>query len=233
MEEVGSRTGPNTTSEESLETVEEDAQQNDTVHGERRRWTRWLPSIFLGLSLPSGVSGTAYWLLDRPSSNTVEIFLATATPMSAHVAHVSGAVVAPGVYTLELDSRVEDAIAAAGGALPGADIHASNLAALVTDGQRIEVAVSPQSASGGDGSTDAITGFGVAGTSSSVGGLVDLNGASLLELASLPGIGSARAQSIIDWRTANGPFETLDSLRDIPGIGPETVSGIRGLVTPE
>ena len=96
MEEVGSRTGPNTTSEESLETVEEVAQQNDTVHGERRRWTRWLPSIFLGLALLSGVSGTAYWLLDRPSSNTVEIFLPTATPMSAPVAHVSGAVVAPG-----------------------------------------------------------------------------------------------------------------------------------------
>jgi len=141
--------------------------------------------------------------------------------------------VAPGVYTLELDSRVEDAIAAAGGALPGADIQALNLAALVTDGQRIEVALSPESASGGDGSAGASGGSGNTGTSGSIGGLVDLNSAGLLELESLPGIGPARAQSIIDWRTATGPFEALDSLRDIPGIGPETVSGIRGLVTPE
>jgi len=138
--------------------------------------------------------------------------------------------VAPGVYTLELDSRVEDALAAVGGALPGAEIHALNLAALVTDGQRIEVAFSTQSA---DGSTGAPAGSGVTGTSGSVGSLIDLNNAGLPELESLPGIGPARAQSIIDWRTANGPFEALDSLRDIPGIGPETVSGIRGLVLPE
>ncbi len=137
---------------------------------------------------------------------------------------------APGVYTLELDSRVEDALAAVGGALPGAEIHALNLAALVTDGQRIEVAFSTQSA---DGSTGAPAGSGVTGTSGSVGSLIDLNNAGLPELESLPGIGPARAQSIIDWRTANGPFEALDSLRDIPGIGPETVSGIRGLVLPE
>jgi hypothetical protein len=46
LEEVGSRTGPNATSDESLETAEEDAPQEDTVHGGKRRWTRWLPSIF-------------------------------------------------------------------------------------------------------------------------------------------------------------------------------------------
>jgi competence protein ComEA len=153
--------------------------------------------------------------------------------MPAPVAHVSGAVRTPGVYTLELGSRVADAIAAAGGALPGADVHALNLAARVTDGQRIEVALSPQSVSGGDGPAGSSAGAGVTGTSGSVGGLIDLNNAGLRELESLPGIGPARAQSIIDWRAANGPFETLDSVRDIPGIGPETVSGIRGLVTPE
>lgn len=139
--------------------------------------------------------------------------------MPAPVAHVSGAVVAPGVYTLELDSRVEDALAAVGGALPGAEIHALNLAALVTDGQRIEVAFSTQSA---DGSTGAPVGSGVTGTSGSVGSLIDLNNAGLPELESLPGIGPARAHSIIDWRTANGPFEALDSPRDgvrNPGSG--------------
>ena len=233
MEEVGSTVGPNAASDESLEAAEEDARSDDTVHDERRRWTRWLPSIFLALALLAGVSGTAYWLLDRPASDTVEIFLPTATPMPAPVAHVSGAVLAPGVYTLELDSRVEDAIAAAGGALPGADVHALNLAARVTDGQRIEVALSPQTAVRTDGTTAALDGPGVTDTAGSVGGLIDLNSAGLLELESLPGIGPARAQSIIDWRAANGPFETLESLRDIPGIGPETMSGIRGLVTPE
>ena len=67
---------------------------------------------------------------------------------------------------------------------------------------------------------------------SPVSGLIDLNTADQSTLETLPNIGEVRARAIIDWRETNGPFESLDSLRDVPGIGPETVSGIRGLVVP-
>lgn len=194
-----------------------------------RRWVRWLPSVFLALAVVAAVSGSVYWLADRPSSNTVEIYLATPTPEPPMVVHVAGAVVSPGVYSLEPASRVGDAIAVAGGALPNADIDALNLAAVVTDGQRIEVTFgsAPDAAmpSTGDG-----TGANV--IVSPVSGLIDLNTADQSTLETLPNIGEVRARAIIDWRETNGPFESLDSLRDVPGIGPETVSGIRGLVVP-
>ncbi len=216
---------------ESKDRADGDVRPDNGGRTQDRRWTRWLPSIFLALALLSGVSGTTYWILDRPSSNAVEITLPTPTALPLPVAHVAGAVAAPGLYTLELDSRVSDAIAAAGGALPGADVNALNLAARVVDGDRIEVVMLPLLERGGD-AADSSTGAGVGGTDAT-SGLIDLNRASQLELETLPNIGPERARAIIEWRTANGPFETLDSLRDVPGIGPETVAGIRGLVTQE
>jgi comEA protein len=214
--------------QECLEDSTEDpeAERRDERVPERR-WTHWLPSIFIALALVTGVSGTAYWLLNAPSSNAVEIYLANPTPQTDPVVHIVGAVSSPGVYTLESDSRVADAIAAAGGGVPGANIVALNLAQRVTDGQRIDV---PRlnSAEGGANSGGAIS-----GETANTTGLIDLNNASQSELETLPNIGPERAKSIIEWRNTNGSFESLDSLRDIPGIGPETVSGIRGLAVPE
>ncbi len=208
---------------------------------ERTR-THWLPSIFLVLAVLTGVTGTAYWLLDRPSSNSVEIFLPDPTPQPLPVTHVTGAVVSPGVYTLAVNARVGDAIVAAGGALSGADVGALNLAALVIDGERIEVPMSPSALLSGDAGPE-LTPYtagntsGVADTiivaSITTAGLVDLNSAGSTELESLPGIGPVRARAIIDWRSANGTFESLDALQEVPGIGPETVAAIRGLVTPQ
>lgn len=220
--------------EASNESPERDA----PAPGRDRPWTRWLPTILLTLALLAGVSGVGYWLFDRPSSNTVEIFLPTPTPQPPPVAHVAGAVVSPGVYTLAIDARVADAVSAAGGALSNADLNALNLAAPVVDGERIEVPFSPLvSLSGGETlGTPGASGDAVADALPAApdtnGGLVDLNTAGLAGLESLPEIGPVRAQSIIDWRSENGRFETLDALRGVPGIGPETVAAIRGLVTP-
>ena len=154
------------------------------------------------------------------------------------MAHVTGAVVSPGVYTLAIDARVADAVSAAGGALSNADLNALNLAAPVVDGERIEVPFSAfVSLSGGDapgtpGAPGDAAADALPAASDTSGGLVDLNTAGLAGLESLPEIGPARAQAIIDWRSENGRFENLDALRDVPGIGPETVAAIRGLVTP-
>jgi competence protein ComEA len=213
--------------EEADERAETDQPEVRVTSG---RWTRWLPTALLGLAVLTAATGTAFWLAERPSSNTVEIFLATPTEVPLPVVHVTGAVVSPGVYEVPANARVGDAIVAAGGGLPGADIEVLNLAATVVDGQRIEVEMlSVLSASNpviGD------TG-GVVIAASPVSSLIDLNSADQSALETLPNIGESRALAIIDWRQSNGPFESLDSLRDVPGIGPETVSGLRGLVIPE
>ena len=225
----------------------EKRESEEPVPHRDRAWTRWLPSIFLVLAVLASASGVVYWLLDRPSSNAVEIFLVTPTPQPFPVAHVTGAVVSPGVYTLALNSRVGDAIAAAGGPLSSANVGALNLAARVVDGERIEVPVTlAVSLSGtipggavleippetfGNTPGDAAVVATVLPPTGTTAGLVNLNNAGRSELESLPGIGPARAQAIIDWRSLNGPFENLDALREVFGIGPETVSSLRGLVS--
>jgi len=136
------------------------------------------------------------------------------------VVAVSGEVREPGLVRLPLGSRVADAIEAAGGLLPGANVDHLNLARKVTDGELITVGIPPppgEPAGGGDG----------AGT----GGLVNLNTAALAELETLPGIGPALAQRIIDYRTEHGPFTSVGQLRQVSGIGDARFAELEDLVT--
>jgi|BarGraNGADG00212_2_1021979.scaffolds.fasta_scaffold22545_2 competence protein ComEA len=128
------------------------------------------------------------------------------------VVYVCGAVHKPGVYTLDQGARIADAIAAAGGAGAHAELGAVNLAARVTDGQQVIV---PERGAAVTPSVDA-TGAAAAGAPSAV---VNLNTASAEELDTLQGVGPSTAQKIIDYRTANGGFKSIDELKNIPGIG--------------
>jgi competence protein ComEA len=134
---------------------------------------------------------------------------------------VAGWVRRPGVYEFTEGARVIDAIDAAGGARSGAVLEALNLAAPLTDGTQILV---PRE--GQEGVAPApVTGGAVAG------GLVNVNSAIATELEELPGIGEVIAQRIIDYRTENGPFATVDELLDVSGIGDAILESIRELVT--
>ncbi|HET6953611.1 MAG TPA: helix-hairpin-helix domain-containing protein [Acidimicrobiales bacterium] len=144
------------------------------------------------------------------------------------VVHVVGAVVTPGVQRLPSGSRTVDAVDAAGGTVPEADLARLNLAAVLTDGQQVYVPrlgeVAPPVAAGGAAP-------GAPGGPATAAAPVDLNAATLAQLDELPGIGPTTAQAIIDHREQNGPFASVEELLDVRGIGDAKLEQLRDLVT--
>ena len=134
------------------------------------------------------------------------------------VVYVSGAVASPGVLTLPASSRVIDAITAAGGATPEADLESINLARILVDGEQIRVGVvgeSPPPASS------------AAGTAAGTGTCVRLATATEDELQTLPGIGPALATRIVSYRATHPHLSSVEELDDVPGIGPSLIEKIR------
>ena len=128
------------------------------------------------------------------------------------VVHVAGDVHAPGVLTLPAGSRVGDAIEAAGGVTRPKAADSVNLARPLVDGEQILVGAQGVAQGGG----------GDAG--------VSLNSADAAALEALPGVGPVLAKRIVDWRTANGPFRSVDELGEVSGIGDALLGQLRPLV---
>lgn len=142
---------------------------------------------------------------------------------------VDGAVVRPGVYRLKDGARVSQAIDAAGGLTTEADVAGLNRASKVTDGQKIYVpTVGEQQAVAADGGADG--GAVLASGANDVAGLVNINTASAAELQTLSGIGPSMAQSIIDERTKNGAFASVDDLMRVSGIGEKKLAKIKDCI---
>jgi competence protein ComEA len=134
------------------------------------------------------------------------------------VVDVEGKVRHPGLVRLPDGARVDDAIRAAGGLLPGVPTAGLNLAQKLSDGQQVLVGLDAGPASG-------------AGTTGpAAGGLLDLNLASAEQLDGLPGIGPVLAQRIVDWRTEHGRFASVDQLREVSGIGESKYSTVKSKV---
>ena len=143
------------------------------------------------------------------------------------VVSVVGFVATPGLVTLPEGARVADAIAACGGATPDADLTTVNLARLLTDGEQIAVGVPGATGTGGE--TSGTTGGSTEPAGS--GAKININTASAEEFDSLPGIGPVIATRIIDFRTKNGKFKSVDDLSNVSGIGPSIMGNIKDLVT--
>ncbi|MCX6364026.1 MAG: helix-hairpin-helix domain-containing protein [Actinobacteria bacterium] len=160
---------------------------------------------------------------------------AAASPSASAAAdvlvYVCGAVKSPGVVRVPADARVADALALAGGPEAKAELAAVNLAAKVVDGQQIVV---PERGAAAAGSVATAAGgsAGSAGGSATVPGApVNINTASLEELDSLDGVGPATAQKIIDYRTASGPFKTVDEIKNVSGIGDAKFAAMKDSIT--
>jgi competence protein ComEA len=139
------------------------------------------------------------------------------------VVHITGAVPRPGVYALPEGSRVQDAIAAAGGFLAEAEKTGINLAALLLDGEQLNIPFI-------EGASPVLPTPGptvIAATTE----LININTASQAELETLPGIGPTTAQSIIAYREQNGDFVSIEEIINVSGIGPGLYERIKDLIT--
>lgn len=195
----------------------------------------------------SAVAGSAAAPVSAMPSNA-----STPAPAAKSVVSVVGLVRRPGLVRLSPQARIADAIDAAGGAKPGADMLGLNLAQPVHDGDQILVGYSDPTAgtlhsavvSGGQGAggqppaggvvpTSGSPTSGPAGTSSAAtgAGKVNVNTATAEQLDTLPGVGPVTAAAIIAWRDAHGRFGSVDQLGEVDGIGPSRLAKLRELVS--
>ncbi|MCF3104010.1 helix-hairpin-helix domain-containing protein [Streptomyces roseoverticillatus] len=150
----------------------------------------------------------------------------------AVVVDVAGKVRRPGVLRLPPGSRVADALAAAGGARPGADTTGLNRARVLVDGEQIVVGAPAGGPGGPAGPGGAPASPAAAGGGPAPGGPVSLNSATVEQLDALPGVGPVLARHILDYRTQHGGFRSVEELRKVNGIGSRCFTDLRPLVQP-
>lgn len=199
--------------------------------------------ISLGLAAAVGALAVVVWGWPRggavpvaPSGEeapTVGNVLADPSPSASTAAQlvvdVDGEVRHPGVVELATGSRVVDALKAAGGVTRLGDTGDLNLAEVLIDGQQV-VVPSTRDSETGVIPTPPVSGTPGPTPGTSATDTVSLNSATATELEVLPGIGPVLAAAIIDWRTQNGGFTSIEQLEDVSGIGPATFAEIAPLV---
>ncbi|MEZ0164249.1 helix-hairpin-helix domain-containing protein [Kineococcus sp. LSe6-4] len=184
-------------------------------------WRSWPdPAAPQGQALPARTAPVAVATGSAPDPTTATPSK-TSSPATV-VVHVAGRVLRPGIVTLSAGSRVADALTAAGGPAPEADLDALNLARVLQDGEQVLVP-----APGQPGAAVPAPAAGAAGPAARV----DLNSATAADLDALPGVGEVLAGRIVAWREENGRFSSVEDLGEVRGIGPKVLDGLRDLVS--
>ncbi len=145
--------------------------------------------------------------------------------------YVSGAVKHPGLYRYRGKARIGDAIEGVGGFRKNAAKNCVNLAALLTDGEQIDILTKKQAASAETAAAQKETSGGTTEKEGSVSGLININSADAQELMTLPGIGEAKAAQIIEYRTEHGSFGKPEDIMNISGIKEGVYSQMKDLIT--
>ncbi|WP_155591685.1 helix-hairpin-helix domain-containing protein [Lysinibacillus cavernae] len=139
---------------------------------------------------------------------------------------IKGAVVYPGVYELQQDQRIKDAVQLAGGYTEHADTQLINHAQKVQDEMVIYIPIKGELLD--EGSTNL---FMMPSESSQQEQKININKADIETLSTLPGIGPSKAQSILTYREENGHFQTIDDLKNVSGIGDKTFEKLKDAIT--
>ena len=174
--------------------------------------------LVIGHCTPRGGGADAPITVSMPVATSTSVPTPTPGPIRVYI---SGAVRQPAVYVLPRGTIIKDALEAAGGALHDADLARVNLALELQDQQQIHVPLD------GEVNPPPIISGGVSEGSGVTAGVVNINTASSQELETLPGIGEVTARRIIDHREAHGPFETIEDIQNVPGIGLKTFEAIQ------
>lgn len=172
----------------------------------------------LRLAVPVAVFALVLYL-QYGSTPAKTLTLTTKSPQDAKLdsiqtklfVHIVGEISKPGVYALDSGARMYDLVSLAGGFSRDADESSVNLARPLTDGEQVEVFATGMSEVKGPA-------------------LLNLNRSSASELEGLPGVGPKLAERIVDWREANGGFNSIDQLRQVGGIGDKLFAGVKDLV---
>lgn len=191
--------------------------------------TWWVAAFAVALTL-LGV-GVLFLITRQPRGEPVK--LAPAPTPAPLLIHVTGAVASPGMYALPSGARTQDALIAAGGLLPEADPGMVNLAAFLEDGQQVWVPrkqIDPDPVQRGQIIPDQ-PGEGSADTPPSPAWPININIATQSELENLPGIGPVIAQRIIEYRLEFGPFEKIEEIQEVTGIGETKFDQIKEYIT--
>ncbi len=186
--------------------------------------------VLIGLLAGFILAGALFIVTRMPSGEPVKLLPSPTQP--SITIQIIGEVVHPGVYSFTQGSRIQDAVDAAGGLLSTADTTSVNLAAKLEDGEQINIPAGSGLASGGIPSSSSNAPFLVLTTPTvPAGNLININTATSTQLDTLPGIGPTTAQKIIDYRTQHGPFQNIEDIMDVPGIGPATFDNIKTLIS--
>ena len=219
------------------------------------RWLGWRRVVAVAVAAP--VAAVVVWWMVRLPAPPVENFIPMAPGVDAPAAtlapgsltpldstqlevlapldtlaptriavHVVGAVQQPGVYHFSVGARGDDALRAAGGHTNDADLRRVNLAATLFDGQQFVIPRKGEQLA----TTVPPSGGGLDSEASNTPLLVDLNRATVAELDQLPGVGPSTARAIVDHRTRNGPFASVDDLLAVRGIGPAKLAELKPFV---
>jgi competence protein ComEA len=192
---------------------------------------RYRPYLAMLILFVIALIGTIFFLRRPEPPAAVTIVTVTPRPTvlpPSIIVDVRGAVNKPGVYTLPSGSRVQDALVLAGDVTSSADTRPLNLARRLNDGEQIyvprigEVTPTVVAAPGRGVPLNAPTKI--------PGGKININTGTLAELDTLPGIGPAIAQRILDYRAQNGDFKTSEDLKKVRGIGDAVFDQIKDLI---
>lgn len=201
-------------------------------------WQKYRKSVLLPSIL--GISGLCYFYFSSSdSSPPQEELIETIQPIeeknlseSAEEAvmqqvfvEIKGAVMYPGVYELEQDQRIKDVVQLAGGYTENADTQFINHAQKVQDEMVIYIPIKGEQLEEGTSSLLTLP------TETNKEQKININKADVATLATLPGIGPSKAQSILTYREENGQFQTIDDLKNVSGIGDKTFEKLKDAIT--